>query len=64
MAPSSLAPRHGAKIHGAKDNATSSPRRQGLGAMEPGAMPLYLGTDDYGAKIRVHFLKSFHNGHI
>jgi hypothetical protein len=27
-------------------------------------MPLYLGADDYGAKIRVHFLKSFHKRHI
>jgi hypothetical protein len=54
----------GAKIHDANDDgamlpATSAPRRQGHGAM-----PLYLGADDYGAKIRVHFLKSFRKGHI
>jgi hypothetical protein len=44
--------------------ATSAPRRQGLGASDPGAMPLYLGVDDYSAKIRVIFLKSFRNRHI
>jgi hypothetical protein len=47
----------GAKIHGAKLSATSASRH-------PGAMPLYLGADDYGAKIRVHFLKSFRKRHI
>jgi hypothetical protein len=31
----------------------------GLGANDPGAMPLYLGADDCGAKNRVNFLKSF-----
>jgi hypothetical protein len=58
---------HGAKIHGAmhpRQVLTSAPRRQGLGVNDPGAMPLYLGADDYGAKIRVYFLKSFRKGHI
>jgi hypothetical protein len=55
---------HGVKIHGAMLHATSAPRRQGHGAIDPGAMPLYLGADDYGAKKRVHFLKSFRQGHI
>jgi hypothetical protein len=58
---------HGAKIHGAIypcHVATSAPRRQGLGASDHGAMPLYLGANDYGVKIRVHFLKSFRKGHI
>jgi hypothetical protein len=53
-----------AKIHGTMLPATSAPRRQGLGASDHGAMPLYLDANDYGAKIRVHFLKSFHKGHI
>jgi hypothetical protein len=34
------------------------------GANDDGAMPLYLGADDYGAKIRVYFLKSFRKGHV
>jgi hypothetical protein len=60
---------YGAKIYGANDDgaklpATSVPRRQGLGTNYPGAMPLYLGADDYGAKIRVHFLNSFRQEHI
>jgi hypothetical protein len=59
----------GAKIYDANDDgaklpATSVPRCQGLGANDPGAMPLYLGADDYDTKIRVHFLKSFRKGHI
>jgi hypothetical protein len=54
----------GAKIYGANDDgaklpATLAPRRQGFGANYPGAMPLYLGADDYDAKIRVYFLNSF-----
>jgi hypothetical protein len=58
---------HGAKIHDAMHPCqvtTSAPRRQCLGASDPGAMPLYLSADDYSAKIRVHFLKSFRKGHI
>jgi hypothetical protein len=47
---------HGAKIHGAMLPATSPPRWQ--------SMPLYLGANDYGAKRRVYFLKSFRQGHI
>jgi hypothetical protein len=54
----------GAKIHGAKLPATSAPRRQGHGASDPDVIPLYLGADDYDAKIKVHFLKSFRKGHI
>jgi hypothetical protein len=56
--------RHGANDDGSKLPATSTPRRQGLGANDSGAMPLYLGADDYGVKIRVCFLKSFRKGHI
>jgi hypothetical protein len=59
-----MAPRHGANDDGAKLAATSAPRWQGLGANDPGAMSLYLGADDYGAKIRIYFLKSFRKGHI
>jgi hypothetical protein len=59
-----MAPRFGANDDGAKLPATSAPRRQGLGANDHDAMPLYLGADDYGAKIRIHFLKSFRKGHI
>jgi hypothetical protein len=44
--------------------ATSAPRRQGLGANDPDTMPLYLAVDDYGAKIKIHFLKSFRKEHI
>jgi hypothetical protein len=55
---------YGANDDGAKLPATSAPRRQGLGANDPGAMPLYLGADNYDAKIRVHFLKSFRKRHI
>jgi hypothetical protein len=55
-----LAPSLGTNDAGAKSPATSAPRRQGLGANGPGAMPLYVGTDDYDAKSRVNFfLKSF-----
>jgi hypothetical protein len=54
----------GAKIHGAMLPATSTPRRRGHGASDHDAMQLYLGADDYGAKIKVHFLKSFRMGHI
>jgi hypothetical protein len=54
----------GAKIHGAMLPATSAPRRQGHGASDPGAMPLYLGSDDYGVKIRIYFLKSFRQERI
>jgi hypothetical protein len=42
----------------------SAPRRQGLDANDPGAMQLYLDADNYGAKIRVYFLKYFRKGHI
>jgi hypothetical protein len=59
-----MAPRHSAIVIGAKLPTTSAPRWQGLGANDPSAIPLYLGADDYGAKIRVHFLKSFRKGHI
>jgi hypothetical protein len=59
-----MAPSLGAKEADAKIPATSAPRRQGLSANDHGAMPLYLGADDYGAKCRVYFLKSFHQGHI
>jgi hypothetical protein len=59
-----MTPRHGANDDGAMLPATSAPRRQGHGASDHGAMPLYLGADDYDAKIRVHFLKSFRNEHI
>jgi hypothetical protein len=59
-----MVPRHGANDVGAKLPATSAPRRQGLGVNDPGAMPLYLGVDDYGAKINVYFFKSFRKGHI
>jgi hypothetical protein len=59
-----MAPRHGANDDGAKLPATSAPRRQGLDAIDHDAMPLYLDADDYGAKIRVYFLKSFCKGHI
>jgi hypothetical protein len=55
---------HGTKIHGAMLSATSPPRRQGHDASDPSAMQLYLGADDYDAKRRVHFLKSFRQGHI
>jgi hypothetical protein len=54
----------GAKIHGAMLPATSAPRRQVHDVSDPGAMPLYLDTDDYGAKTRVYFLKSFHQKYI
>jgi hypothetical protein len=54
----------GAKIHGAMHPATSLPRRQGHGASDPGVMQLYLTANDYGAMRRVHFLKSFRQGHI
>jgi hypothetical protein len=54
-----MVPRHDANDDGAKLPATSAPRRQGLGINDPGAMPLYLGADDFGAKIRVYFLKIF-----
>jgi hypothetical protein len=64
LAPRSMAPRLGANDDGAKLPATSAPRRQGHDASDHGAMLLYLSTDDYGAKIRIHFLKSFHKGHI
>jgi hypothetical protein len=64
LAPRSMAPRLGAKIHGAMLPATSASRRQGHGASDHGVMPLYLGADDYGAKTRVYFLKSFRHGHI
>jgi hypothetical protein len=53
---------HGANDDGAKLPATLAPRRQGLGANDPDAMPLYLGADDYGAKIRVLFFKIFPQG--
>jgi hypothetical protein len=56
------APSLGANEVGAKHPATSAPRRSGLGANDPGVMPLYLGTDDYGAKNMVHFLKIFPPG--
>jgi hypothetical protein len=59
-----MAPRQSANDDGAKLPATSAPRRQGLDASDPGAMSLYLGADDYDAKIRVYFLKSFRMGHI
>jgi hypothetical protein len=55
---------HGAKIHGAMLPATSAPRRQGRGAGDHGVMTLYLGAIVVGAKIMVHFLKSFRNEHI
>jgi hypothetical protein len=42
----------------------SAPRRQGLGANDPDAMPLYLGVDDYDVKNEVYFLKSFRHKHI
>jgi hypothetical protein len=64
LAPRSMAPRNDANDDGAKLPATSAPRRQGLGASDPGAMSLYLGVDDYGTKINVYFLKSFRKGHI
>jgi hypothetical protein len=54
MAPMTMVP----------SSATSAPRQQGLGASDPDAMSLYLGADDYSAKIRVNFLKSFRKGHI
>jgi hypothetical protein len=54
----------GANDDDVKLPATSAPRRQGLGANDPGAMPLYLGADDYSVKIRIYFLKSFRKGHI
>jgi hypothetical protein len=57
-----MAPKHGANDDGAKLSATSAPRWQGLGANDPGVMPLYLGADDYGAKIRVHFFEIFPQG--
>ena len=44
---------------GAKTPSTQAPRHQGHGAM-----PLYLGAGDCGAKLRVHFLKSFGQGLI
>jgi hypothetical protein len=59
-----MTPRHGANDDGAKLPATSAPRWQGLGAIDHGAMPLYLSADDYGANIMVYFLKSFRNGYI
>jgi hypothetical protein len=33
-----------------------TPRRQGLGANDPGVMPLYLGAGEYDAKNKVYFL--------
>jgi hypothetical protein len=62
LALRSVAPRLGANDDGAKLPATSAPRRQGHGASDHGDMLLYLSADNYGAKIRVHFLKSFHKG--
>jgi hypothetical protein len=59
-----MAPRLGANDDGAKLPATSVPRWKGLGASDHGVMPLYLGADDYGAKIMIYFLKSFCKGHI
>jgi hypothetical protein len=54
----------GAKIHDAMLPATLAPRRQSHGASDHGVMTLYLGAIVDGAKIRVHFLKSFRKGHI
>jgi hypothetical protein len=57
-----MAPRHGVNDDGVKFPATSAPRRHGLDANDPGAMPLYVDADDYGVKIRVHFFKIFPQG--
>jgi hypothetical protein len=59
-----MMPRLGANEAGTKNPVTSAPRRQGLGTNDPGTMPLYLGVGDYGAKNRIHFLKSFGQEHI
>jgi hypothetical protein len=57
-----MAPRLGVNEAGAKHPATSAPLRQGLGTNDTGAILLYLGAGDYGAKNKVHFLKSFRQG--
>jgi hypothetical protein len=48
---------YGAKIHGAKAWCQDSWRH--VPCHVNAVMPLYLDADDYGAKTRIHFLKSF-----
>jgi hypothetical protein len=62
-----LGVKHGAKKLGTKHGATSPPRQptsRDLGANNSGAKTLDLGASTNGAKVRVYFLKTFHQGHI
>jgi hypothetical protein len=64
----------GAKLGANGDGAKVLPRQRqlgvvgqvawGLGANVNGAKLCYLGASMDGAKLRVHFLKSFRQGHI
>jgi len=58
---------YGARIYGAELPAKSPPRvrrAQDLGASNDGAEKCKLGTSNDGAKLRVHILKSYLQGHI